>query len=402
MKSLTDYAVIKDSSLRRKYENSRIPMATLYEAYFDGDIDLPDDHKLYEMLGNRDLFVNYNVTPKLLKWAATNMIPERFIHSQEQDTRIVREHYDRGNDFFEWFLGERMVYTSGYFENEEMSVEKAQDCKFNLVCQKLQLEKGESLLDIGCGWGTLAAHAATHYGVDATGVTLAKEQTQFANARFEKWDIADRARVLRKLRGQPSHPPVVCIADRRRPDARDEPPAEARDLVLQPRHDGAPAGDGFHGAPGVHTHMTNSRLTDPEVLEWRYPVLLEHFGIRRGSGGLHGILVHAPDIAHELDLGADGVARPQHRDVGARRIAEIGVVGAAVLQRQALRRVIAGGQGELDGRQHFEAQLLRQFLACFLRRGGVGVVGAHVDVFGFARTTLRLPVLESPLQHGAQ
>ena len=112
MKSLTDYAVIKDSSLRRKYENSRIPMATLYEAYFDGDIDLPDDHKLYEMLGNRDLFVNYNVTPKLLKWAATNMIPERFIHSQEQDTRIVREHYDRGNDFFEWFLGERMVYTS--------------------------------------------------------------------------------------------------------------------------------------------------------------------------------------------------------------------------------------------------------------------------------------------------
>ena len=198
MKSLTDYAVIKDSSLRRKYANARIPMATLYEAYFDGDIDLPDDGRLYEMLANRDLFVNYNITAKLVKWAATNMLPERMIHSQAQDERIVREHYDRGNDFFEWFLGERMVYTSGFFENDEMSVEEAQDCKFNLVCQKLQLEKGESLLDIGCGWGTLAGHAAMHYGADSTGVTLAKEQTQFANARFEKWGIGDRARVLCK------------------------------------------------------------------------------------------------------------------------------------------------------------------------------------------------------------
>ncbi len=198
MKTLTDYAVVKDASLRRKYANSRIPMATLYEAYFDGDIDLPEDSRLYDMLADRDLFVNYNITPGLLKWAATNMLPERLIHTQSQDTRIVREHYDRGNDFFEWFLGERMVYTSGFFESDDATVEEAQDCKFNLVCQKLQLEEGERLLDIGCGWGTLAAHAAMHYGADATGVTLAKEQTQFANARFEKWGLGDRARVLCK------------------------------------------------------------------------------------------------------------------------------------------------------------------------------------------------------------
>lgn len=198
MKSLTDYAVFKDASLKRKYENSRIPMATLYEAYFDGDIDLPEDARIYDLLADRELFVNYNLTGKLLKWAATNMLPEMVIHSQEQDQRIVREHYDRGNDFFEWFLGERMIYTSGFFENEEMTVEQAQDCKLNLVCQKLQLEPGESLLDIGCGWGTLAAHSAMHYGTDSTGVTLAKEQTAFANARIEKWGLSDRARVLCK------------------------------------------------------------------------------------------------------------------------------------------------------------------------------------------------------------
>jgi cyclopropane fatty-acyl-phospholipid synthase-like methyltransferase len=128
----------------------------------------------------------------------TNFLPEVLIHSQDQDKRIVREHYDRGNDFFEWFLGERMVYTSGYFTDPEQSVETAQDQKMNLVCNKLQLEEGESLLDIGCGWGTLVAHSAMHYGVDATGVTLAREQTDFANARIDKWGISDDARVLCK------------------------------------------------------------------------------------------------------------------------------------------------------------------------------------------------------------
>lgn len=198
MKTLADYATIHDAKLRRKYSKNRIPMATLYEAYFDGDIDLPEGEEIYDLLRNRDMFVKYSLTPKHFKWAVTNYLPEVMIHSKEQDTRIVREHYDRGNDFFEWFLGERMVYTSGFFEHPDQTVEQAQDNKFNLTCQKLQLEEGESLLDIGCGWGTLAAHASMYYGVDATGVTLAKEQTQFANARFEKWGLGDKARVLCK------------------------------------------------------------------------------------------------------------------------------------------------------------------------------------------------------------
>lgn len=198
MKSLSDYAVVKDASLRRKYEKRRIPMSVLYEAYFDGDIDLPDDEGIYDLLRDRDLIVKYTLTPQHFQWAVTNFIPEVTIHSQDQDKRIVREHYDRGNDFFEWFLGERMVYTSGFFENEEQTVEQAQDNKLNLVCQKLQLEPGERLLDIGCGWGTLVAHSAMHYGTDSTGVTIAKEQTEFANARIAKWGIQDRARVLCK------------------------------------------------------------------------------------------------------------------------------------------------------------------------------------------------------------
>ncbi|MEZ4220235.1 MAG: class I SAM-dependent methyltransferase [Polyangiaceae bacterium] len=194
MPALTDYVVFKDQKLARKYANKRIPMATLYEAYFDGDIDIPGD--IYEFLANRNLFVNYNLTPMHFKWAVTNFLPEVAIHSKTQDTRIVREHYDRGNDFFGWFLGERMVYTSGFYEDPSQTLEQAQDNKMDLVCQKLQLKPGDRLLDIGCGWGTLVRHAAKYYGVDATGVTLAKKQTEFGTKRIADWGLSDRARIL--------------------------------------------------------------------------------------------------------------------------------------------------------------------------------------------------------------
>jgi cyclopropane fatty-acyl-phospholipid synthase-like methyltransferase len=89
-----------------------------------------------------------------------------------------------------------MVYTSGFFESRGQSLEQAQDNKMNLVCKKLQLEAGERLLDIGCGWGTLTRHAAVHFGADATGVTIAERQTEFGNERIQKAGVADRARIL--------------------------------------------------------------------------------------------------------------------------------------------------------------------------------------------------------------
>ncbi len=196
MSRLTDYVVFNDKKLANRYAHKRIPMATLYEAYFDGDIDITGD--IFAFLRNRNLFVKYTLTPMHLKWAVTNFVPEVAIHSKAQDERIVREHYDRGNDFFGWFLGERMVYTSGFFENPGQTLEEAQDNKMNLVCQKLQLQPGERLLDIGCGWGTLARHAAKYYGADATGVTIAERQTEFGNQRIADWNLSDRARILCK------------------------------------------------------------------------------------------------------------------------------------------------------------------------------------------------------------
>jgi cyclopropane fatty-acyl-phospholipid synthase-like methyltransferase len=192
--SLNDHVVFKNQKLAKRYANRPIPISVLYEAYFDEDLDIVGD--ISEFLRKRNQFVKYSLTPAHFRWAVTNFIPEVAIHSKLQDKRIVREHYDRGNDFFGWFLGERMVYTSGFFQNPNQTLEQAQDNKLHLVCKKLGLKPGERLLDIGCGWGTLASHAAKHYGVDATGITIAERQTEFGNERAKSWGVADKARIL--------------------------------------------------------------------------------------------------------------------------------------------------------------------------------------------------------------
>ncbi len=198
MPKLTDYVVFKDSALASQYASGSeiIPMSTLFEAYFEGKLDIPGD--IYEFLDNRGGLVKYTLTADHLKFFFTRMIPEVAIHSKEQDKRIVRDHYDRGNDFFEAFLGDRMVYTSGYFLNadESESLEQSQDNKIDLACAKLQLKPGERLLDIGCGWGTFARRAAQKWGADATGVTISQNQTEYGNKRIKDAGVDKSARVL--------------------------------------------------------------------------------------------------------------------------------------------------------------------------------------------------------------
>src|SRR5262245_15424207 len=184
MAQLSDYATFQDRKLAERYGNGAlIPITTLFEAYFDGAVDLPDTkaEDLDELFQLPEL--QFNLTAHHLKFFFTRFIPEVAIHSKRQDERIVREHYDRGNDLFATFLGERIVYTRGLFKEgpDSETLEQAQDNKMDLVCQKLMLEPGQALLDIGCGWGTLARHAAKRFGVDATGVTIAQRQTELGN-----------------------------------------------------------------------------------------------------------------------------------------------------------------------------------------------------------------------------
>ncbi len=117
-----------------------------------------------------------------------------------------------GDDFYSWFLGPQMIYTSGVVTdiNKRETLEELQDNKLALVCSKLDLQPTDRVLDIGCGWGTLATFAAKNYGCDVTGVTLAKTQTAFGNDRIKKNGISsEKARILcldyRDIPVQPGH-----------------------------------------------------------------------------------------------------------------------------------------------------------------------------------------------------
>ena len=105
-------------------------------------------------------------------------------HSEERDAHAVRFHYDVGNDFYALWLDRQMVYSCAYFERGVETLDEAQTAKLDLVCRKLRLKPGERFLDIGCGWGSLVLHAARHYGVRATGITLSEEQASLARRRI--------------------------------------------------------------------------------------------------------------------------------------------------------------------------------------------------------------------------
>lgn len=185
-----------DEKLAARFASGKVAMSTLFEAYFNGEVDIVGD--IGAFLDERDRYVSYSLTAEHFRFLFKNFIPEVTIHSKDQDRRIVRGHYDRGNDFFGAFLGERMVYTAGYFKNgiDKSTLEEAQDEKIDRVCKKLMVKPGDKFLDVGCGWGTLVRNAAAKFGADATGITISKNQTEFGNGRITKAKVEDKARVL--------------------------------------------------------------------------------------------------------------------------------------------------------------------------------------------------------------
>ncbi len=114
---------------------------------------------------------------------------------------VGEHHYDAGNDLFQLMLDEKMVYSCGYWKDAD-DLDQAQEDKLDLICRKLKLYRGMHLLDIGCGWGSLVAHAARHYGVKATGVTISKEQVKLARQRCSNLPIDIRLQDYREISGQ--------------------------------------------------------------------------------------------------------------------------------------------------------------------------------------------------------
>jgi cyclopropane-fatty-acyl-phospholipid synthase len=121
--------------------------------------------------------------------------PRGRTHSKERDARAVRHHYDVSNEFFELFLDESMTYSCAIFSRGATTLEEAQYAKLDLVCEKLALKEGERVLDMGCGWGAFAIHAAKNHGVQLVGITLSLPQAQLARRRVAEAGLSDRVEI---------------------------------------------------------------------------------------------------------------------------------------------------------------------------------------------------------------
>ncbi|MFF8913791.1 class I SAM-dependent methyltransferase [Streptomyces sp. NPDC015032] len=116
------------------------------------------------------------------------------LHTKRRDKEAISHHYDVGNDFYGLVLGPSMVYSCAYWEDDG-NLEDAQRDKLDLVCRKLALKEGDRLLDVGCGWGSMALHAAREYGARVTGVTLSVEQAAYARKRIADEGLTDRIEI---------------------------------------------------------------------------------------------------------------------------------------------------------------------------------------------------------------
>jgi cyclopropane-fatty-acyl-phospholipid synthase len=116
-------------------------------------------------------------------------------HSVARDRRAIRHHYDVSDDFFKLFLGDSMTYSCAVWSRGATTLEEAQATKLELVCTKLGLQPGQRVLDVGCGWGSFAMHAAREHGVHVTGITISENQAALAKRRVAEAGLAGKVEI---------------------------------------------------------------------------------------------------------------------------------------------------------------------------------------------------------------
>lgn len=171
------------------------------ESYMDGDWDCERLDQLFERLLRSGMESRRTAVARLR--LACSLIPLVLVNPQHRRRAFVvgERHYDIGNRLFERMLDSRMIYSCGYWA-QAGNLEEAQMHKLDMICRKLRLEAGMSLLDIGCGWGGLAHYAAGHYGVRVTGITVSREQQALAQQRCRGLPVDIRLEDYRDVRGR--------------------------------------------------------------------------------------------------------------------------------------------------------------------------------------------------------
>lgn len=167
----------------------------LGESYMDGWWDAADLNEfIYRAIG-------HNLDKRVKRNLATLgvYLQSRILNLQKSDAYCVgRHHYDIGNDFYQAMLDKSLAYSCGYWKNAE-NLDEAQEAKLDLVCKKIGLKKGQRVLDIGSGWGSFMKFAAERYGAICVGLTVSKEQTDYANSTRGNLSIETRLQDYRVI-----------------------------------------------------------------------------------------------------------------------------------------------------------------------------------------------------------
>ncbi len=183
----------------------------LARAYVSGELEAraPNHHALLSVLAREKiadltwgerLQVLRSLGPEVLHWVEPppqEVGAKRYLsglrrHTRGRDALAVSHHYDVSNRFYAWVLGPSMAYTCAVYPTADATLEQAQTEKFDLVCRKLGLRPGMRLLDVGCGWGGMALHAAREYGVDVVAVTLSRQQAEWGQQAAVEAGLAER------------------------------------------------------------------------------------------------------------------------------------------------------------------------------------------------------------------
>jgi cyclopropane-fatty-acyl-phospholipid synthase len=175
-------------------------------AYVAGDVDLEGD--VFELFRLQERIPSPRLTPsqvvrlvRFLEWRDLRPLtppPEEMpkrrvgLHTIRRDAQSVRHHYDVSNRFYELVLGRSMTYSCALFDPPDNDLAEAQAAKHELICRKLGLVPGMRVLDVGCGWGSFARHAARQHGVDVVGVTISPAQLEWGRAKVDEEGLADR------------------------------------------------------------------------------------------------------------------------------------------------------------------------------------------------------------------
>jgi cyclopropane-fatty-acyl-phospholipid synthase len=173
------------------------------ESYMDGDWDSPDLEKtISNLLSNQDKLKKHIYSLEFILLGLNNYVatflPSNTLHTVKDN---VSHHYDIGNDLYAKMLGKHMQYTCAYYHKDDLTLDEAQYAKMELIAKKLNLKEGLTVLDIGCGFGSLANHLATKYKVHVVGVTLSKEQIKLYEEHFNHPNVQIKYMDYRNVTG---------------------------------------------------------------------------------------------------------------------------------------------------------------------------------------------------------